>query len=158
VPWKIRPKTIKGQILRTPAAPWTLCWQPSHAGSAASPAKSSSNGPTRKVSSSSRPPRGVLVYMSIWTLSICVRLHPYLPPFPGRNLPPPLFSAFLADLIPEETKAIDEAGANGPPAPTPSWLRKLPCANVARIRVVLGVLTIPFAIMLLCCLGSPALL
>ena len=47
-------------------------------------------------------------------------------------------------------EAIDEADrdARGPPAPTPSWLRNLPCARVARIRVVLGVLAIPFAIKL----------
>ncbi len=60
--------------------------------------------------------------------------------------------------MPEEMEAIDEAGANGPSTPSPSWLRKLSCARVARIRVVLGVLAIPFAIMLLCCLGWPALL
>ncbi|KAN0118093.1 hypothetical protein V8E52_005680 [Russula decolorans] len=85
-------------------------------------------------------------FVVVTTTSRRTRLHEYLD------------VVHLPDLIPEETKAIDEAGANGPPAPTPSWLRKLPCANVARIRVVLGVLTIPFAIMLLCCLGSPALL
>lgn len=60
--------------------------------------------------------------------------------------------------MPEEIEAIDEAGAKGPPVPTPSWLRNLSCARVERIRVVLGVLAIPFVIMLLCCLGWPALL
>jgi hypothetical protein len=96
--------------------------------------------------------------MSIWTLSICVR--PY--PLPLHSLVvifhPAFFGFFLADLMPEEMEAIDEAGAKGPPAPTPSWLRKLSCARVARIRVVLVVLAIPFAIMLLCCLEWPALL
>jgi hypothetical protein len=44
--------------------------------------------------------------------------------------------------MPKEMKAIDEAGAKSPPVPslTPSWL---PCARVARIRVVLGVYLLP---------------
>jgi len=54
-----------------------------------------------------------------------------------------------ANLMPEELAAIaDQVGAKDPSALTPSWLRKLPCARVARICVVQGVL----AIMLLCCL------
>ena len=60
--------------------------------------------------------------------------------------------------MPEEMEAIDEAGAKGPPVPMPSWVRNLSYTRMARIRVVLGVLAIPFAIMLLCCLGWPTLL
>ena len=111
-------------------------------------------------------------FVVVTTTSTRTRLHEYLDVVHLRASPssiPPqflvvifhptlFFSSSLADLTPGEIEAIDEAGAKGPPGLTQSWLRNISRTRVARTRVVLGVLAIPFVIMLLCCLGWPALL
>jgi len=95
-------------------------------------------------------------FVVVTTTARRTRLDEYLSVVHLRASPCPIspysqvVSVFLADLTPEEVEAIDEAGAKGPSAPMPSWLRTLSCARVASIRVVQGVVAVLFVITLLC--------